>query len=99
MNASAFGKVVEHTHAVVTDGRHSQTELAEFSLILLQLDQLGLAIWSPIRRPVDQNNRALGTQQTLQVAQLTILIPQFEPSHLGAYRKAIIAPQQTVTNQ
>jgi hypothetical protein len=99
VNAAAFGKVVQHRHAVVTDGRYSQTELSEFSLILIQLDQLGLAIWSPIRGPVEQNDDALGTQQTPQVTQLTILIRQFESTHPGAHGRAILASQQTVRNQ
>jgi len=67
MNAAPFGKVVQHRHAVVADRRYPQPELVEFRQILLQLDQLGLAIWSPIRRPVEQHDRALRTQQISQV--------------------------------
>ena len=64
MNAPPFRKVVEHGHAVVADGRYTQAELAEFSLILLQLDQLGLAVRSPVSGPEKHHNGALGTQQT-----------------------------------
>ena len=64
MNAPPFRKVVEHGHAVVADGRDTQPELAEFSLILLQLDQLGFAIRSPVRGPEEHHDGALGTQQT-----------------------------------
>ena len=62
MNATPFREIVQNRYAIVTDGRHSQTQFVEFSLILLQLDQLGLAIRSPIRRPVKQDNCALWTQ-------------------------------------
>jgi hypothetical protein len=62
MNAAPFREIAKHGYAVVTDSRHPQTQFVEFRLILLQLDQLGFAIWSPIRRPVKQDNCALGTQ-------------------------------------
>ena len=74
MNAAPFREIAKHGYAVVTDSRHPQTQFVEFRLILLQLDQLGLAIWSPIRGPVEQNDDALGTRETPQVTQLTILI-------------------------
>ncbi len=99
MNTPAFGKVVQYPYAVIADGRYPQPEVAEFLLILLQLDQLGLAIWSPIRRAVEQNDGALGTKQAPQGPNLAILVRQLECGHPGAHRRSKVSSHQTVTNQ
>lgn len=62
MNAAPLREIMQHSYAVITDSRDSQAQLAEFRLFLLQLDQLGFAIRSPVRRPVKQDRGALWTQ-------------------------------------
>ena len=98
MNTAALREVVKHRNAVITYGRDPEAKLPEIRLILLQLDQLGLAIWSPIRGPVEQNDSALWPKQIPQVTNLTVLILQLEPGHLVTYSRAVVPPGQTKTN-
>src|SRR5258706_10944693 len=78
MDSPALGKTAQYRHAVITDGRYSQTKLVELGYIAFQLHELGFTEWSPVRRAVKQNHRSLRTQQAFQTVELACLIGEFK---------------------
>ena len=49
-NMLSAGKVFEHGHAVIADRGQPQTLCTDIADMLFQLDELGFAEWSPVRR-------------------------------------------------
>ncbi len=45
-------KVLEHGHAVIADRSQPQALFTDIAEMLFQLDELGFAKWSPVRRTV-----------------------------------------------
>ena len=65
-------------HRVVADGRDSQSLSLKFLDLTLQLDQLRLAVRSPVCRAEKDQHRAFGPQDGLQRHGLAVLILQAE---------------------
>jgi len=68
------GKVLEHSHAVITDGGQPQALIADIADTLFQLDELGFAKRSPVCRPEKYQQCPFRTKDTPQVLQLAVLI-------------------------
>ena len=73
-NMLSVRKVLELGHAVIADRRQPQALFTDIAEMLFQLDELGFAEWSPVRRAVKDQQRAFRAKNGLQVLQSTVLI-------------------------
>jgi hypothetical protein len=69
---------LEHSHAIITDRSQPVPLLTDVSKMLFQLDELGFAKRSPIRRTEENQQRALGAKDSLQVLRSTVLIQRLK---------------------
>jgi hypothetical protein len=72
------GKVGEKLDSVVADRRDPDTALGEVPLLLFQLDQLGLAVVSPVGGSIKEQQQTVGPAQILERPHRAGLIPGLE---------------------
>src|SRR5438552_4138612 len=75
-NVFPVGESLHDIDAVVADRRKTEAPLLDTRAVLFQLDQLGFAVRSPIGRAIENEQRALGTQDRTQRALRPVLIGQ-----------------------
>jgi hypothetical protein len=63
----AVRKALEHGHAVIADRSQPQTLFTDIAEMLFQLDELGFAKRSPVRRSVKNQQRPFRAENGLQV--------------------------------
>jgi hypothetical protein len=90
--------VLQNGDTIVTDGRQPQSALTEAFAVFVQLDQLTLAVWSPVCGAVKDNHGAGGALNVRKCPLYTVLIEEMEPrdqsprygsaSTLGGLRKS-----------
>ena len=65
-DATPFCKLSQQRLTVITQSGNSESKPLEFLLLLFQLDQLGLAEGSPIRRADEQEDKALRSAERFE---------------------------------
>jgi hypothetical protein len=74
-------KVLERGRAVIADRSQSQALFTDIPKLLFQLDELGFAKRSPVRRTVKNQHRPFGAKNTLEVLALAVLIRRLKHRH------------------
>jgi len=82
------GKIGQNFDRVVGDHGHAEALRAKLIYVLLQLDELRLAVRSPIGRAKEHQHRAAGPHDRLQVAHAAGLVSEVEIRNLLPYLRA-----------
>jgi hypothetical protein len=84
----AIREILQYGFAIVADARNLQSLFFESRLGVLQLDQLPLAVGSPICRTKEEQDRAMWSFQAIQSLLMSKLIVQRKSGSLLADRQS-----------
>ena len=90
MDVPARGEMLQNRSAVVADGSNSVSAPRQCLPVLFQLDELGLAVGSPVGGPVEQQKCALGAFDGIERVPLVRLIGRFKTRNVCADRESVI---------
>lgn len=74
----AFREALERGRTVITDGGDTQPAFAQPLPVLIQLDQLTLAEWSPVGRAIENQHRPIRAANGFEGLRLAVLVRQHE---------------------